>query len=92
MYPLMEENFAVFVWPLERRPPKADEAVLAEARSRFDRSPYRELRAIACDFREGLLILRGRVPSFFIKQIAQSAVFSIERIEEIENRLEVVED
>jgi len=58
---------------------------------RFERSPYRELRHVNCEFRDGVLTLRGRVPSSFLKQVAQSIVFSMERIETIVNRLEVVE-
>jgi osmotically-inducible protein OsmY len=36
-----------------------------------------------------VLTLRGSVPSAFLKQIAQSIVFSMERIDAINNRLEV---
>jgi osmotically-inducible protein OsmY len=69
---------------------KERDLVIAEVQARLFRSPYRELRNIGFEYREGVLILRGQVPSCFLKQIAQSTVFSIERIEEIDNRLEVV--
>jgi hypothetical protein len=92
MVPVMEENSTAYAWPIGRKSRKEDEAILAEARSRFIRSPYHELHDINCDFREGVLILRGRVPSYFIKQVAQSAVFSLEDIAEIDNRLEVIEE
>jgi hypothetical protein len=92
MVPVMEENYTAYALPLKRNSMQKDKAILAEARTRFHRSPYHELHGINCDFREGVLILRGRVPSYFIKQVAQSAVFSIEGIGEIDNRLEVVDE
>jgi osmotically-inducible protein OsmY len=66
------------------------EAVLTEARLRFQRAPYEELHNVQFDFHKGVLTLRGRVPSSFFKQIAQSIVFSMERIDMIDNRLEVL--
>jgi osmotically-inducible protein OsmY len=66
------------------------QAIQEEARMRLRESPYRELWDVACDFHEGVLTLQGRVPSFFLKQIAQSIVFVMERVEIINNRIEVV--
>jgi len=66
------------------------EMVQEEAHALLLESPYRELWNVACDFREGVLTLRGRVPSYFLKQVAQSIVFVMERVETINNRLEVV--
>jgi osmotically-inducible protein OsmY len=66
------------------------EIIQAEAQSRLQKSPYQELWNVACDFQEGVLTLRGCVPSFFLKQVAQSIVFVMERVEKINNHLEVV--
>jgi osmotically-inducible protein OsmY len=77
--------------PISKRDAADQEAVLSEVRLRFERSPYQELHGVICDFQKGVLSLRGRVPSCFLKQIAQSTVFSIERVEMIDNRLEVVD-
>jgi hypothetical protein len=66
------------------------EAILAEVRIRLRRSPYHELHSVQCDFHEGVLSLLGNVPSYFFKQVAQSIVFSIERVEVIDNRLEII--
>lgn len=49
-----------------------------------------ELRAVTCDVCEDRIVLRGRVPSFYIKQVAQSLI--LERVQHsvmLENRLEV---
>jgi hypothetical protein len=67
------------------------EAVLSEVGLRLARSPYQELHRVNCDFQKGVLTLRGRVPSCFLKQIAQSTVFSIECVDHIDNRLDVVD-
>jgi osmotically-inducible protein OsmY len=50
---------------------------------------YRALAEVTCEFHEGVLILRGRVTSFFLKQIAQTVVRNVEGVIEIDNRLEV---
>jgi hypothetical protein len=65
------------------------EIIQQEAQMLLQESPYRELWEVACDFQEGVLTLQGRVPSFFLKQIAQSILFVMERVERINNCLEV---
>jgi carbon storage regulator CsrA len=67
-----------------------EEVVQEEARMRLRESPYRELWEVACEFQQGELTLKGRVPSFFLKQVAQSIVFVMEHVDKINNRLEVV--
>jgi osmotically-inducible protein OsmY len=91
MHPSSTINCATNAALPNRNPTAEKEAVLAEARLRFEQSPYRELHDIACEFQDGVMTLRGRVPSCFLKQIAQSTVFSMERVEVIDNRLEVAE-
>lgn len=61
----------------------------AEASARLLRSSYGELRRVTGDFHEGILTLRGRVSSFYLKQIAQSLVQRLEGVERIVNRVEV---
>jgi hypothetical protein len=65
------------------------ESVRSAVLLRLKRSPYRELRGIDCDFHEGVLSLRGRVPSFYLKQVAQTLITDVDRVVEINNRLEV---
>jgi len=59
------------------------------AEARLHRSKYIELRAISCEFDEGVLTLRGRVPSYYLKQMAQSLVDGIPGVAELDNQLEV---
>ena len=60
-----------------------------EAGARLRCSAYRDVRGVTCEFHEGVLTLRGRVPSYYMKQIAQSLVLGMDGAEEINNRLEV---
>ena len=46
----------------------------ARATSRLHHSPYHEIHAVTCEFHEGMLSLRGCVPSYYLKQIAQTVV------------------
>ena len=52
-------------------------------------NPYRAMRYIACDVRDGALILSGRVPSYHLKQMAQAALAELCVVARIENRIEV---
>jgi osmotically-inducible protein OsmY len=50
---------------------------------------YAPLRCIQCDVSDGVVELTGSVPSFYIKQLAQTAVLRLEEIRGIKNRLRV---
>lgn len=52
-------------------------------------SAYPELWFISCSSQEGILSLHGTVPSYYLKQIAQSTIQGLSGIEGIENRLKV---
>jgi hypothetical protein len=54
------------------------------------RSPYFELRDVSCDFSGGILTLRGCVPSYHLKQLAQASVVEVPGVVEVHNRVEVV--
>jgi len=60
---------------------------LAEATLRA--SGHHFLKGVACEFHEGVLVLRGRVPSYYLKQVAQTVVRQIDGVIQIDNRLEV---
>jgi hypothetical protein len=53
-------------------------------------NPYLALRNISCEWLDGVLVLRGCLPSYYLKQVAQEAVASLEGIERIDNQIEVV--
>ena len=56
---------------------------------RLRESCYFVLRSVACEYHEGVLILRGRAPSFYLKQIAQTLAGKVDGVEIVINRLVV---
>lgn len=64
---------------------RVEEAV----RNRLHESAYPSIKRIRCQFNNGILVLRGRLPSFFMKQVAQETVAGLDGIEEIINCVEV---
>jgi hypothetical protein len=72
--------------PARTPPPGLPE--LAEGRLRG--KPYLALRNLSCDCRGGVLVLRGRLPTYYLKQVAQEAVARLEGVERIDNQIQVV--
>jgi osmotically-inducible protein OsmY len=82
---IAEGGAAVLLPPAARRPNPAD---LAERALRS--SPYLALRNVACDGRDGVLTLRGCVPTYYLKQVAQAVVARVEGARLIVNEIEVI--
>jgi hypothetical protein len=60
------------------------------ARQRIARIPHLTMQRIWCEFDGGTLFLRGQVPSFYHKQLAQEAVHGLDAVDAIANEIEVV--
>ncbi len=60
------------------------------ARSRLQDSPYFSIRGIDCAYREGVLTLRGRLPSHYLKQVALALVADVAGVTSVNNTIEVV--
>ncbi len=52
-------------------------------------SPYRDIRAVVCEYDHGVLLLKGRLPSFYHKQLAQEAVVRVSGVSQVINEIEV---
>jgi hypothetical protein len=65
--------------------PRLD-ALLSALRS----SPYPPLRSVECCERGGIMRLKGSVPSYYLKQLAQSLALSIDETWLVQNEIEVV--
>jgi hypothetical protein len=74
--------------PTDAANPRPATADLAERCLRSN--PYLALKNVSCDSRDGVLILRGCLPSYYLKQIAQEAVASPEGVQRIDNQIQVV--
>jgi osmotically-inducible protein OsmY len=48
------------------------------------------MQRIWCEFEEGRLLLQGQVPSFYLKQLAQTAVAKLDGVCQVVNEIEVV--
>jgi len=64
--------------------------VMEVARSRLQASPYLPLAKVTCNYQDGVLLLRGRLPDFYHKQLAQHAVAEIPGVTQVVNDTEVV--
>lgn len=75
----------------ETRGPSADAAVESEIQQLLDRSNYLAIRRVRCEFHDGRLILNGRVPTYYLKQVAQTIVRQVPAVRRIDNRVDVAE-
>jgi osmotically-inducible protein OsmY len=64
-------------------------ALLAERQLRD--TNYQALTGISCDFHDGVAVLRGAVPTFYLKQVAQSVVGKLDEVKQIDNRIHVAD-
>ena len=72
----------------QRPDPPASPQAVAERGLRSSR--YSALKHVSCDYQGGVLVLRGCLPSYYLKQIAQEAVAALEGVERIDNQIQVV--
>ena len=76
--------------PDTHRPdPPASPQAMAERGLRSSR--YSALRHVSCDYRGGVLVLRGSLPSYHLKQIAQEVVaHQVQGVGRLDNQIQVV--
>ncbi len=67
---------------------RADPADLAERALR--NSPYLALRTVRCECQDGVLTLRGCLPTYYLKQVAQAVVARVEGVRQVVNEIEVL--
>ena len=77
---------------MERTGRRSHEIVQA-ARKRLRTSSYLPLQRLSCECDDlGVLVLRGRLPSFYLKQLAQETVADVEGVVQVVNEAEVIAD
>lgn len=62
----------------------------AAAKSRIFQDSHLRGERVWCEFDRGTLYLRGRVSSFFLKQLAQQAVLGLRMVRQVVNEIDVV--
>jgi osmotically-inducible protein OsmY len=70
--------------------PSAGAKVLELVQRRLRDSSYYYLRTVSCAFDEGVLTLRGRVPSFYLKQTVQVIAENVEGVSQVVNLVDVM--
>lgn len=65
--------------------------VTAMVRAKLAACPYHVLRSVLCDFRQGILTLRGELPTFYHKQMAQEVVGGMAGVRQVVNQIEVAD-
>lgn len=71
--------------------PSASNPVAVVATARLKASPYLAIRKLACEYHEGILVLRGCLHRYFYKQLAQEAVARIDNVTQVVNQIEVTD-
>lgn len=67
----------------------AAESVLLSAHQRLQGASRPGLRNVECQWQHGTLVLCGIVPSYYLKQLAQSLFIADPAIETVENQIVV---
>jgi osmotically-inducible protein OsmY len=70
-------------------PVSRDCDIVEQAQERLRAVPYISFQDLRCEYRHGLLVLQGRVESYYEKQLAQEAVAKLEGVTQVVNQLEV---
>ena len=65
-------------------------AISEIAEALFRANSHTALRGISCNGEEGVLVLEGRLSTFFQKQLAQEIVANIDGVVRVINHIEVV--
>ena len=73
----------------DRRPP-ATSGIEELVECRLRGSHYLALRDIGCDYHDGVLTLRGWLPTYYLKQVAQEVSAGVEGVRSIANEIEVI--
>lgn len=64
--------------------------VATEAKRRILHQPHLSVQRIWCEYAERTLFLHGQVPSFYLKQLAQTAVVGLDGVNQVVNEIEVI--
>jgi osmotically-inducible protein OsmY len=71
------------------RQPDDARRLLDAIRQSLRSSPYRELQRLEISMRDRIVVLTGSVRSFYLKQVAQTAVLRVPGVGRIRNDLQV---
>jgi hypothetical protein len=89
-HPLLVRQWlpALAAW-LNAPPPPKNSVEEALPAADADAIYYPRLKAVECSFRNGTMVLHGKVPSYYHKQLAQEALRHVRHVYQVVNNLEV---
>ena len=64
--------------------------ILQEARQALADQLFHLRKSLKCEYRDGRLLLMGRVTSYYQKQVAQEVVLRLDAVDQVVNQIEVV--
>jgi hypothetical protein len=70
--------------------PLSTQGIAEGAEIQLRSNSYLALKNVSCEYSEGTLTLRGCLPSYYLKQMAQTAVARIDGVKRIVNEIEVI--
>jgi hypothetical protein len=70
-------------------PTEADECLAAAAVAQLRSSGHRPLSSLRCEVRHGVIFLSGVLPTYYLKQMAQSLLLRLEQVRGVRNLVEV---
>jgi hypothetical protein len=69
----------------------ASDGIALEIRRRLCSAGHWALRSIECEYSQGEVVLRGRVPTYYMKQVAQSVLLADPDVDTVVNLIEVAD-
>jgi osmotically-inducible protein OsmY len=67
------------------------ELTVGMARAELSKSSYRDLKGIRCDGMGDMMVLRGEVGTYYLKQLAQETIRPVDGVQRILNMIRVTE-
>jgi osmotically-inducible protein OsmY len=86
---MMENVGALTTNHTNANPPARSGSVADAITAQLKTSGYRTLHDVRCCCPEGVAILQGRVPSFYLKQLAQVLASRVSGVERVVNQVKV---
>ena len=65
------------------------QSTVVDVRDRLHTAPYAALKSVRCEQRNGQVVLSGRVPSYYLKQVAQSIAMQQPHVRSVLNLIDV---
>jgi len=71
--------------------PPTDERIARDVRARLGESPYPDTQCLVVRCREGTVVLRGVVDSYYHRQIAQAVAQGVDGVRSVVDKISVQE-